>query len=137
MKKKDQLRTPKKYIKIIYYANKRIKKTFPSSRSISTNIFSYRMGDSERVETRVLSKKNSKRSSLSSVTPNPARPVRFLISRRRAAKENSSVASPPEMETSDKPTSYTPGTTYGYLEHIQYLKPALSADDKSLPKKVR
>jgi hypothetical protein len=137
MKKKDQLRTPKKYIKRNFIMQIKTYKTFSSSRSISTNIFSYRMGDSERVETRVLPKKNSKRSSFSGVTPNPARPVRFLISRRRAAKENSSVASPPEMETLDKPTSYTPGTTYGYLEHIQYLKPALTADDKSLPKKVR
>ncbi len=95
------------------------------------------MDDSKRDETRVLPDTTRQRSSFASNTPNPARPMRFLINRRRAAKENSSVASPPEMETSDKPTSYTPGTTYGYLEHIQYLKPALTAEDKSLPKKVR
>jgi hypothetical protein len=95
------------------------------------------MGDSQPDETRVLPKKTLKRSSFCTVVPNPARPMRYLISRRRLAKENSSIAIPEEMETLDKSTSHPSATTYGYLEHIQSLKPKLTPEDKSLPKKVR
>ncbi len=95
------------------------------------------MDDSKRDETRVLPDTTRKRSSFTSNAPNPARPMRFLISRQRPARGNSNVAFVHEMDTVDEPKSNLPGTTYGYLEHIRSLKPALTADDKSLPKKVR
>jgi len=99
--------------------------------------FGFQMDDSKHDETRVIPDSAQKRSSFASNTPNPARPMRFLINRRRAARGNSNAAFVHEMEIVDEPKSNLPGTTYGYLEHIRSLKPALTADDKSLPKKVR
>jgi hypothetical protein len=94
------------------------------------------MGDFGCGETRVLRKTTLKESSFNTVAPNPTRPVRFLISRRQAAKEKNNAAFPDGMEI--LPASHSPpSTTYGYLDHIQSLKPELTADGKSLPKKVR
>ncbi len=95
------------------------------------------MDDSKHDETRVIPDKTRKRSSFANNAPNPARPMRFLINRQRTARGNSNVAFVHEMETVEEPKSNLPGTTYGYLEHIRSLKPALTPDDKSLPKKVR
>ena len=95
------------------------------------------MGDCRPGETRVLPKKILKRSSFGAVAPDPTRPVRFLISRRRAVKENNSVISVDEMETLAEPSSHSPATVYGDLEHLQSFKAELKPDDKSLPKKVR
>jgi hypothetical protein len=95
------------------------------------------MGDSSPDEIRVLPEKTQKQSSFSNNNPNPARPIRFLINRRRTRKGNSNAAFTQEMETVEEPTSSTPLTNYGYLQHIQSLKPLLTSEDKSLPKKVR
>jgi hypothetical protein len=95
------------------------------------------MGDSSPNEVRVVPEKNRKQSSISSNNPNPTRPIRFLINRRRARKGNSNAAFTQEMETVEESTSSTPLTNYGYLKHIQSLKPLFIPEDKSLPKKVR
>jgi len=95
------------------------------------------MDDSESDETRVLPKKTGKRSSLSGDAAHPARPIRFLINRQRAARAHSTVPFVQKMDTIDKFASITRPTNYGYLEHIQSLKSSITPEDKSLPKKVR
>ncbi|CAF0868500.1 unnamed protein product [Adineta steineri] len=97
------------------------------------------MSDSKDDEIRVLPERSRKRSSFSSNPPNPARPVRFLMNRRQASRSKSNAAFVHEMETVEEPdtTEHAPPTTYGYLEHIQSIKPLMTPDDKKLPKKVR
>jgi hypothetical protein len=97
------------------------------------------MSDSISHETRVLPEKTRKRSSFSNTIPNPARPIRFLTSRKRDLRSNSNAAFVQEMETVDELTSSSAPSPsdYGYLKHIQSFKPLCTPDDKSLPKKVR
>ncbi len=95
------------------------------------------MDDSSPNEIRVLPEKPEKESSLNSNNSNPARPIRFLVNRRRTRKGNSNAAVTQEMETVKESTSSTLLTNYGYLKHIQSLKPLFTPEDKSLPKKVR
>jgi len=95
------------------------------------------MDDSRPDKTRVLPEKTPKQSSFSTNAANPARPIRFLIDRKRAARAKSNAAFVQEMETVPESTSHAPLTKYGYLEHIQSLKSSLTPEDKSLPKKVR
>ncbi len=95
------------------------------------------MDDSTPDKTRVLPEKTQKPSSFSGDAPNPARPIRFLINRQRAARANSIVPIVQKMDTIDDLVSTTRPTNYGYLEHIQSLKSSLTPEDKSLTKKVR
>jgi hypothetical protein len=95
------------------------------------------MDDSGRDDIQVLPEKTRKRSAFDNRTLNPARPIHFLAARRRTRNGNGNVAFVHEMKTTDESTSSAPSTTYGYLEHIQSLKPLFTPDDKSLPKKVR
>ena len=95
------------------------------------------MADSERDEKQAGSSANRKGSSFSGNIPNPARPMRFLLSRQRASRGNSNAAFAQEMETVKERSSDPPPTSYGYLEHIRSLKSEMEAEDKSLPKKVR
>ncbi len=95
------------------------------------------MDDSRPDKTRVLPEKTQKPSSFSSNAANPARPIRFLIDRQRAARAKSNVAFVQEMETVPESTSHASSTNYGYLEHIQSLKSSLTPDKKSLPRKVK
>jgi hypothetical protein len=95
------------------------------------------MDDSECDKKQVLPDTSQKRSSFISHAPNPARPMRFLMSRRRAARGKSNVAFAQDMDIINEPKSNAPATTYGYLAHIRSLKPKFTPDDKSLPKKVR
>ncbi len=99
--------------------------------------FAFQMDDSGSDKTRVLPEKTRKRSSFSNNAPNPARPIRFLIDRQRAARANSNVAFVQEMDSVHESTSHASSTNYGYLEHIQSLKSTLTPEDKSLSKKVR
>ena len=80
---------------------------------------------------------DQKRSSFDANVLNPSRPIRFLMNRSRLGRQRGTVAAEKEMETIDERTSYAPATHYGYLEHIRSLKPLLTPQDKSLPKKVR
>ncbi len=95
------------------------------------------MDDSNTNEVRVLPEKTRKQPSFRSSSLNPARPIRFLLNRRRTTRGNSNAAFSKEMETVDESTPSTPLTNYGYLKHIQSLKPLFIPEDKSLPKKVR
>jgi hypothetical protein len=95
------------------------------------------MDDSSTNEVRVVPEKTRKQSSLSSNNSNAPRPIRFLINRRRTTRGNSNAAFAQEMETVEDSTSSTALTDYGYLKHIQSLKPLFIPEDKSLPKKVR
>ena len=66
------------------------------------------------------------------------RPMRFLINHRsRIEERKGNVTAFQEMKAVDEQTSHPPPTLYGYLAHIQSLKPLLTPQDKSLPKNVR
>lgn len=81
-----------------------------------------------------------KKSSFSSATPNPSRPIRYLVHARRQnrSKSNAAFVEEETNETDEsEPEPSNQMTTYGYLEHIQSIKPLFRPDDKSLPKKVR
>jgi hypothetical protein len=95
------------------------------------------MADPKRDEKSTLPDASLKQSSFSSNAPNPARPMRFLISRQRAERGSNNAAFAQEMEAIDEAQTHPPPTTYGYLEHIRSLKSKLTPEDKSLPKKVR
>lgn len=59
------------------------------------------------------------------------------MNRSRIARQKDIDAAEQEMRENDEKSSHSPPTSYGYLEHIQSLKPLLTPQDKSLPKKVR
>ena len=84
-------------------------------------------------------KKPRKKSSFSSATPNPSRPIRYLVHARRQnrSKSNAAFVEEETNEIDDESESSNQTTKYGYLEHIQSIKPLFRPDDRSLPKKVR
>jgi hypothetical protein len=68
---------------------------------------------------------------------NPVRWIRSLIGSRGTSDANSNDVVQ-EMDTLDHSTSSTRPANYGYLEHIQSLKPYLIPDkNKSVSKKVK
>lgn len=95
------------------------------------------MADSEADETRALLDETPKPSSSSSGISNRIRPVRLLSNRQRLSRGTSNDGFSQEINNADGPTSYVPATRYGYLEHIQSLKPSFIPENKSLPKKVK
>ena len=98
---------------------------------------SFEMEKATHDQTPVVPKTDRKQSSFGNSAPNPSRPMRFLMNRARARREKETAEADQEMKTVDEKTAHSPSTTYGYLAHIQSLKPLLTPQDKSLPKKVR
>jgi len=137
IKKKSEIRTVEKYRRPKFIIKINTEKYISFKHIHQKVYFALQMDDSGPDEIQVLPEKNRKRSSFSSNTTNPARPIRFLTRRHRANRGNSNAAFVQEMETIDEPKSSVPSTTYGYLAHIQSLKSLMTPEDKSLPKKVR
>ncbi len=69
--------------------------------------------------------------------PDPIRSILPLTNDQEPSGSNSNDAFIQEVDDVDKPTIPVRPANYGYLDHIQSLKPLLTADDKSLSKKVK
>jgi hypothetical protein len=81
--------------------------------------------------------KNHQPTSSNDNIPDPLRSILPLTNNQETSGPNSNDAFVQDVDDVDKPTTPARPDNYGYLEHLQSLKPLLTADDKALSKKVK
>jgi len=88
-------------------------------------------------ERKKLIDKTQQPSSSNGNAPNPYQSIPLLTSTPAISSANTNGDFVQEMDSINKSISSSRPANYGYLEHIQSIKPLLTPEDKSKKKKVR